>query len=78
MKRQSGETTELKDIMIGFLEHNREEMISLAEWFLTSVPGNPKDFAISPTVSPNTFGIKPSTADPVTSPIRVVLGCFNS
>ena len=37
MKTQGVETTELQDIMIGFLEQNREGMISLVEWFLNSV-----------------------------------------
>jgi len=37
MKTQGIETTELKDIMIGFLEQNREGMVSLVEWFLNSV-----------------------------------------
>ena len=37
MKTQGMETTELKDIMIGFLEQNREGMASLLEWFLNNV-----------------------------------------
>ena len=37
MKTQGIETTELKDIMIGFLEQNREGMVSLLEWFLNNV-----------------------------------------
>jgi len=37
MKTQGIETTELQDIMIGFLEQNREGMVSLLEWFLNSV-----------------------------------------
>ena len=37
MKTQGVETSELKDIMIGFLEQNREGMVSLAEWFLNNV-----------------------------------------
>ncbi len=37
MKTQGMETTELKDIMIGFLEQNREGMVSLVEWFLNNV-----------------------------------------
>ena len=37
MKTQGVETTELQDIMIGFLEQNREGMITLLEWFLNSV-----------------------------------------
>ena len=37
MKTQGIETTELKDIMVGFLEQNREGMVSLLEWFLNNV-----------------------------------------
>ena len=37
MKTQGVETTELKDIMVGFLEQNREGMVSLLEWFLNNV-----------------------------------------
>ena len=37
MKTQGVETTELQDIMIGFLEQNREGMIAFLEWFLNSV-----------------------------------------
>ena len=37
METQGNEIGELKDIMIGFLEQNREGMVSLAEWFLNNV-----------------------------------------
>ena len=37
MKTQGIETTYLKDIMIGFLEQNKEGMVSLLEWFLNNV-----------------------------------------
>ena len=37
MKTQGIESNEIKDIMIGFLEQNREGMVSLLEWFLNNV-----------------------------------------
>ena len=37
MKTQGVETTELQNITIGFLEQNREGIVPLLEWFLSSV-----------------------------------------